>query len=91
MALGDPPDVRPRPEPRIDVVVGQRGEPAIARRGERRQDVDATEQTVQRPVEQVAERAKIAPERIRIGQQLGAGLHGAHRVALPADQAPIAA
>ena len=38
------------------------------------------EQTVQWSVEQVAERAKIAPERIRIREQLGSGLHGAHRV-----------
>ena len=31
MALGDPPDVRPRAEARLDVVVGERSEPAIAR------------------------------------------------------------
>ena len=49
------------------------------------------EQPGQRSLEKVAERAKIAPERIRVSEELGPGLHGAHRDVLPAGQAPIAA
>ena len=56
MTLGDPADVVPGPEARVDPVVGQRREPAIPRRRERRQDVDAVEEPGQRPFEQVAQR-----------------------------------
>ena len=43
-------DVRPGAEPRIDLVVRDRREPAVARGREGRQHVDAAEQPVQRPV-----------------------------------------
>ena len=63
----------PGPEPPVDVAVSDRREASIARRRERRQDVDASEQASQGPVEQIRERGQIAPERIRVGEQLWAG------------------
>jgi hypothetical protein len=70
VARGNSLDVRPVAEARVDLAVCQRREAAIAGRGERRQDVDASEQAVEWPVEQVGQGPQVASERIRIRQQL---------------------
>ena len=72
MAASDVFDVRPCPEPRIELLVRQRREPAITGRRERRQDVHTPEQSVQRPIEEGAKSAKVAAQRVRVGQQLRA-------------------
>ena len=73
VAVRDPAHVRPRAEPRVDLAVGQWREAAVARRRERRQDVDAPEQPVQRAVEEVAEGREVPAQRVRIRQQLRPG------------------
>ncbi len=64
------------PNARIDAVVGDRRESAVARRGERREDVDAAEQPVQRTMEQAAQIRQSAAEPVRIGQELRSGHRG---------------
>ena len=63
-------DVVPAPEARVDALVRQRGEATVARGREGRQDVDPPEEPGERPVEEGAERGQVAPERIRVRQQL---------------------
>ncbi len=76
MRLPEPPDVLPGPEPWVDLVVGQRGEAAVARRRERRQDVDpAVEASREVLVEHVREAPQVTAQAVRIRDELDLVLH----------------
>ncbi len=67
---GDPPDVGPGAEARVDLAIRGRREAAIRGRRERRQDVHAPEQARQRPRQQRRERGQVPAERIGVREQL---------------------
>ena len=75
VALCEVLDVSPAAEPWIDLAVGQRREPTVAGRRERRQDVDPAEQSIERTAEQAVEGCEIAAQRIRVRHQLGRDSH----------------
>ena len=72
---GEGADVRPGPEARVDLAIGQRREAAVARRRERRQDVHAAEEARQRAVQERPDGGQVAPQRVGVGQQLRPATH----------------
>ena len=74
VAIGDPGMSPQRPEPRVDLAVRQRREAAVARRRESAAGHGRPwNSAVERAFEQVAERAQVATQRIRVRQSWGRG------------------
>ena len=75
MARREALDVRPGTERWLDLVVGHRREAAVARRRERREDVEPTEQAIQRAIEETFQGREIAAQGVGVGHQLGRDSH----------------
>ena len=70
---GDPPDVGPGAEARVDLAIGGRREAAIRGRRERWQDVHSPEHARQGPRQQRRESGQVPAERIGVREQLRTG------------------